>query len=510
MNNLVLYLSSQPQIQEAVLVMGTNTSEWLACDICRSIHLKHFSIYIPTRELSHKMRHALERFRAEEPSHVPENMKILTKKELLSYQPVTDNPALIFDSPADEKEIMELCFLRPYFLIGALNKDKMNAFHIWETYRKISRHIYIVSWKQDEEVMNWSHNDRSDIELSIIFPVYNVASYLSKCIETVTGWKADYVEYLFVDDGSPDNSADLIAEYAKKDPRIQLLRKINGGCASARQFGLEHARGRYVGFIDPDDYIDPSMFRKLLSRALSGSYEISYCGYNELYENTGKTREIADSLKWPYNEGTSDPIRMNELLAFLRVAIWRGIYLRDMIDRNKIHFYTDLRRFDDLPFKIEAFSKARSIVAVPEYLYYYRLARPGQDISADDERLYVHFPIFQYLDEFLRKSSDRRQLDYLQLVKVHTHRYALEKIQPQFVKEYCKRAKKDIHSNYKFLEGGYIIRRLGTKEDMHYYIALYWGCNCAVRFMLRPKKEKKSKNKEAISRLRKLVNIENE
>ena len=107
------------------------------------------------------------------------------------------------------------------------------------------------------------------------------------------------------------------------------------------------------------------MFRKLLGRALTGSYEISYCVYNELYESTGKSREIPDSISFPYNAGTSDPIHLNELLAFLRVAIWRGIYLRDMLDRNGIHFYTDLRRFDDLPFKIVAFSKARTVVAIP-------------------------------------------------------------------------------------------------------------------------------------------------
>ena len=94
MNNLVLYLSSQPQIKEAILVMGANTSEWLACEICRNIQLEHFSIYVPTKELFHKILHVLERFRIEETTHVPKNMKLLTRQDLLSYQPVTDQPAL--------------------------------------------------------------------------------------------------------------------------------------------------------------------------------------------------------------------------------------------------------------------------------------------------------------------------------------------------------------------------------------------------------------------------------
>lgn len=505
MNNLLLYLSSHPQIKEIVLVMGPDSNEWLPYEICRSIQINYFSIYAPTKEILRKVLYVLDRFKAEETEHIPQNYKFLNKEELLSYQSVTKKWGLFFDSSINEREILDLCSLHPYYLIGSASKEYFNAFNIWEKYRETTQNIYLASWKQNEEIMNWSRNHASNIELSIIFPVYNVASYLPKCIETVTDWKADYIEYLFVDDGSPDNSAEIIKEYSQKDSRIHLLRKSNGGCASARQFGLEHAQGRYVGFIDPDDYIDPSMFRKLLSRALTGSYEISYCGYNELYENTGKSKEIVDMLSSPYCEGTTDPVCINQLLAFLRVAIWRGIYLRDLIERNEIYFHTELKRFDDLPFKMEIISKARSVVAVPEYLYYYRMSRPGQDVSANDERLYVHFQIFQFLDDFLRKSADRRHLDFLQLVKIHTHRYALEKIQPQFVREYCKRAKKDIHSNYKFLEGIYIIHRLGTREDMLYYIALYWGCNWAIRFMARPTKRKKSENTEAISKLRKLI-----
>lgn len=73
--------------------------------------------------------------------------------------------------------------------------------------------------------MNWTCNDLSNIELSIVFPVYKVAAYLPKCIESVSQWDADYVEYLFVDDGSPDNCAEIISGYAQKDPRIHLLKK---------------------------------------------------------------------------------------------------------------------------------------------------------------------------------------------------------------------------------------------------------------------------------------------
>lgn len=71
---------------------------------------------------------------------------------------------------------------------------------------------------------------------------------LNQCIESVTAWKAPYVEFLFVNDGSPDNSREVVLKWAKEDPRIKLLDKPNGGCASARQYGLESCKGKVYWF----------------------------------------------------------------------------------------------------------------------------------------------------------------------------------------------------------------------------------------------------------------------
>lgn len=124
----------------------------------------------------------------------------------------------------------------------------------------------------------------------------------------------------------------------------------------------------------------------------------------------------------------------------------RGIYRRDFIDSNKIGFYTDLRRFDDLPFKVETFACAKSVVMIPEYLYYYRLEREGQDVAADDERLYVHFDIFEHLNDSIGSTRDQMLIDNLRMCKIQTHRYALSKIREEYREEYRKRARADLNS----------------------------------------------------------------
>lgn len=477
MNDLSGYLGMHQEITELVLVLGTGSNAALVYDLCSVIKLDKLVLSVPTEKLKKEVQNTFQTMAYEEKVFLPKCVEWRTNPELYTYTAETENMALLFDAPWQTEEVIALCSLKPRYLAGISDRKKVNVFQIWETFRTISEGIYLLSWEenQGEEVLHWSKNPDSNIELSIIFPVYGVASYLRQCIQSVTAWQADYVEFLFVDDGSPDESADLIREYIAKDYRIVLLQKENGGCASARQYGLEHAKGRYIGFVDPDDFVDETMFRKLFCRALSGSYEISYCGYQELYENTKTTKEVEDCLDLPYKNGTCDRAKIDELIAYERIAIWRGIYLKEMLVRNHIHFYTKLRRFDDLPFQLEALAVAKSVVAVPEYLYYYRMSRPGQDISADDERLYVHFPIFRYLDRFFEQAKEKVQLDYLQVVKIHTHRYALEKIRPDLIKEYCRRARKDLLSNFPYQEGKYILRQFASWKDQLYFTAICSG-----------------------------------
>jgi len=483
-NDLVLFLASRPQCKEVVLLLGSFSDEALPAQICRIMVLEHLTVVTGNGALRVKAQNALRHLEADEPSCLPCGLQFLTPEEARAYQRLSDGLALCFDSPASSETVLQYASLSPAYVYGAAREGAIDAFYLWESFRKTAVELYIVCQKEKKrDILRWRRNGDEGIELSVIFPVYNVAPYLSTCIESVTQWEADYVEFLFVDDGSPDDSAGIIREYAARDPRIKLLQKENGGCASARQYGLDHARGSYIGFVDPDDYTDPTMYQKLFRAALTGCYEIAYCGYSERYEDSGATREIEDLTGEPYAGGTADPDAINALLCYLRVAIWRGIYSKDLLQRNHIHFYTDLRRFDDLPFKVEVFSKARSVVSVPEHLYYYRLSRPGQDVSADDERLYVHFPIFNYLDDFLRRSSDQRQLDYLQVVKVHTHKFALRKLRPEFFWKYCEKASKDLRSNFGFWEGAYIVWRKAGRRDLIWFVSLYLRLNGIVRLL---------------------------
>ena len=93
-------------------------------------------------------------------------------------------------------------------------------------------------------------------KISIIVPVYNVEQYLAECIESIKDQSLTDIEIILVDDGSPDNSGAICDDYARKDDRIRVIHKKNGGLSSARNAGLEVAIGEYIGFVDSDDWVE--------------------------------------------------------------------------------------------------------------------------------------------------------------------------------------------------------------------------------------------------------------
>lgn len=381
--------------------------------------------------------------------------------------------AVFFDSNVNHQTIMSLKAFSPINLWGIIWTDMVSYFDVWEYFRDISSniHLQVISSTGKIETLDWHAAETSDVEISVVFPVYKVADYLPKCIESVTAWKAPYIEFIFVNDGSPDNSRDIILQYQKNDSRIKLVDKPNGGCASARKKGAESAQGKYIGFFDPDDFIHPEMYQKLLRRAMLGDYDICYCGYKEYYESDGSSRNVSDAILEPYIYGITQKDDIQKLIMYARVAIWRGIYKQSFLKRNNISFYEDLKRFDDLPFKIETFACATSVITLPENLYYYRLQRPGQDVACTDERLYVHFDIFKHLDQTIGAYRDQRLMDYLQVVKFQTHLYAYDKIDSKYARTYYKKMMADLKENMSFARTKSLIGHyLGRSKKREYLL----------------------------------------
>ena len=133
--------------------------------------------------------------------------------------------------------------------------------------------------------------------ISIIVPIYNREQYLHKCIDSILSQTFTDLECILINDGSVDNSPSICDDYAAKDSRVVVIHQKNAGVSAARNAGLDAAQGKWIGFVDSDDFCDPGMYEFLLTNAEKHQADISICGYRSLNENMEifkKTKAFAD------------------------------------------------------------------------------------------------------------------------------------------------------------------------------------------------------------------------
>ncbi|MEJ5103489.1 glycosyltransferase family 2 protein [Chryseobacterium sp. MYb328] len=136
--------------------------------------------------------------------------------------------------------------------------------------------------------------------ISIIVPVYNVESYLTKCLNSLVNQSHQHIEILVIDDGSKDNSGKIIKEYAEKYPnKIRAFTKENGGLSDARNFGLDRVTGDYIGFVDSDDYVAETMFEEMILLAEKHQSEIVICNIQKVDENGQVTQKLTQIPHMP-------------------------------------------------------------------------------------------------------------------------------------------------------------------------------------------------------------------
>ena len=219
--------------------------------------------------------------------------------------------------------------------------------------------------------------------VSIIIPVYNIAAYLPRCLDSVLSQTLKDMELLLIDDGSTDGSETICDEYAAKDNRIRVFHLENGGVSRARNKGISAATGDYIGFVDADDWISPDMFLSLVLAADTNNTDIVIC---DCYTACGDNLELDSFSEIKEGIFAKSQIKPEYLLQFAGVA-WRCIYKRSFIEKYSVAFPLDMKISEDRVFNVYAFGFAEGIYYLKKPLYY-RFVREGSAVN-------------KYYDDFL-------------------------------------------------------------------------------------------------------------
>lgn len=203
--------------------------------------------------------------------------------------------------------------------------------------------------------------------ITVVVPIYKVEKYLEKCIDSIIKQTYENLEIILVDDGSPDKCPQICDEYAKNDSRIRVIHKENGGVSSARNIGMENARGKWIAFIDADDWIEEKYFEKMLDRVKTNDADIVLCGYNRVMPNC--------NIKINSNGGDEKVNAKEYLIKVLNPQTGYGFVHMKIIKKQVIgdtRFDTDLKVGEDALFNIEISKKINTAILVKEALYNYR------------------------------------------------------------------------------------------------------------------------------------------
>lgn len=238
--------------------------------------------------------------------------------------------------------------------------------------------------------------------ISIIVPIYKVEKYLKRCIDSILNQTFKDFELILVNDGSPDGCGEICDDYSKKDNRIKVIHKKNGGLSDARNCGIDIASGEYIGFVDSDDFIHRDMYKILYELSKKNDFDIVQCKYKKFIRSANF--EDFNNKKLNFKVYSSrDAIRNLIDNNNLNVNVWNKLYKRSLFDgvrfpKEKIH--------EDEFITYKLFYKSNSIVYCDEELYYYFQNDEGIMRSTDLIKRFDRIEALEQRSEFLFSNNE--------------------------------------------------------------------------------------------------------
>lgn len=232
-------------------------------------------------------------------------------------------------------------------------------------------------------------------KVSVVVPVYNAEKYLKECLDSLVNQTLKDIEIICVNDGSTDNSLEILNEYANKNHRVRVIDQKNQGACIARNKGLSVALGEYIAFVDSDDYLELDAYEQAYKEAKSKNLDILSFGW----------RGVPQETNWDkYKSSPKEKLFINDSVNAwfycgigANVNIWNKLYKRSFLEESGVHFIEDLPCAQDLCFNILLFPRAKNIEFIPNKYYNYRRDSSGNITSKNKgaSRIATHIRIIK-------------------------------------------------------------------------------------------------------------------
>lgn len=301
--------------------------------------------------------------------------------------------------------------------------------------------------------------------ISVIVPVYNVEKYLDNCVESIVNQTYKDLEIILVDDGSPDNCPVMCDEWAKKDDRIKVIHKENGGVSSARNIGLDNVTGEYIGFVDSDDYLKSNMYELLIENLTATNSDISVCSTFLVDENNNIKAD---------NIFESQVLNQEEAVKFLSYkmnnSLWNKLFKKDMFKGCR---FDEGHTFgEDHLILLQVLKNVNRVSFISDSLYYYvqrSNSTTGSKFSKRSfDQVYMKDALYNYVKEnYLYVSEYYRKLSFTARENM-CRKIILSNSDEEFAKEL------DEYKKYMKKEFSIVKSNLSKRETLEYKMICYF------------------------------------
>ena len=241
-------------------------------------------------------------------------------------------------------------------------------------------------------------------KVSVIVPFYNVEGYIEKCLETLVNQTLQDIEIILVNDGSKDRSVNIVKKFQRNYPeKIVYLEKENGGLSDARNYAIPYAKGKYIAFLDSDDYVEKDMYQKMYNLAVKEESDMVECDF--CWEYPDKTRKDVGEIY----HGTK------EMIEKIRVVAWNKLIKKEILEDTKIHFPKGYR-YEDVEFTYKLIPYIKKVSFLKEACIHY-IQREGSISNSQNERTREIFDVLEHVLQYYKKigiyEKYKTELEYI-------------------------------------------------------------------------------------------------
>ena len=301
--------------------------------------------------------------------------------------------------------------------------------------------------------------------ITVAVTCYNIKDYLTRAVESVCNQSYRNLEILLVDDGSTDGTEKICDDYAKRDSRIHVIHKKNGGPSEARNTAIEQSNGEYVAFVDGDDWVDENMYENMYLALQKGNADLAVCSYKQVSANHVQDTSTDTILYFEQDEALESFIKEEEEVQ-IQNAAWNKLFKKELL--KELRFPVG-KLYEEIVFTTKLLHMAKRVVYLNQCYYNYVVDRVGSIMNTGmNKRIFTdQIPLYYEKRKYLQ-SIERNDLvdihNFFFYKRILLHYLELKKTKPEGYRSYCKKIVKIIKEDKSYISKAYL-SSVGNKNE---------------------------------------------